>query len=221
MNKEVHLSIDDVCKSLRWLSYNRPNSIFEMRLFGKLKKWHEIYGAKFSLYCFAMTENFLLTEIPEIYRDEFFSSGDWLKFGYHGKCPVRFIDDNGYAAGFELFNNAVQRLKMCKTDTIRLHNWLASDEQKKYLSSKGIRTLLYPNDEKWAYDSTNSFVECGLNHWRTQIRFEQLERMDEDALKISLNRVVAFTHEQFFDEVCDQVELAIKMYVDAGYKFIL
>lgn len=152
------MSIDDIGKSLRWLSYNKPNSIFDMRLYGQLKQWHDTYNARFSLYCFAMLDDYLITEMPDTYADELGKSGDWLKFGFHGKNNSRFFDEKGYKAGYALFVKAAENAGMPVTDTIRLHNWLASDEQKTFLHTQGIHTLLYPDDERFPYsDQDGSF----------------------------------------------------------------
>lgn len=218
--RAVHLSIDDIGKSLRWLSYNKPNSIFDMRLYGQLKQWHDTYNARFSLYCFAMLDDYLITEMPDTYADELGKSGDWLKFGFHGKNNSRFFDEEGYKAGYALFMKAAENAGMPVTDTIRLHNWLASDEQKTFLHTRGINTLLYPDDEKLPYFDKDEFMENGMEHWKTHIRFEHLDEVTQDTLFIGRSRIVAFTHEKYVETERDKIENALKIFCSHGYHFI-
>lgn len=218
--KRVHLSIDDVCRSLRWLTYNQPDSLFDMRLFGRLRQWNRHYGAKFTLYCFAMMDNFLLSEIPMRYVDEFCDSAGWLRFGYHGKSASRFSEDRGYRAGYELFSHTAKQLGMQTSSILRLHNWLAEDEQKDFLYNKGIQVLLYPDDSNQPYMEDDSFEDRGLQHWRTRIRFEYLDRISESTLHIGLNRIVAFTHEQVFEQESEKMEAAIQLFREKQYEFI-
>lgn len=217
--KKVHLSIDDVCNAFRWLANNRPESLFDMRLFGKLYEWHEKYGISFSLYCFAETEGFKLLDIPQCYAKDFANSREWLKFGYHGRCAMRFEDDKEYDIGFEMFKQVSDNLMMKRTDILRLHNWYATSEQKKYLHKMGIKTLLYPDVVELPYEDNDMFIDCSLEHWKTHIRFEYLQELSESSLKVGKERIVAFTHEKYFDGEADKIEKAIKIYMENGYDF--
>jgi len=49
MKRQVYLSIDDVGASLRYLTRSRPDSLFDMRFYGKLREYHMRFGAGFCL----------------------------------------------------------------------------------------------------------------------------------------------------------------------------
>lgn len=217
----VHISIDDVGNSLKWLTDNRPISLFDMRLFGKMKQWHEFYGAKFTLYCFALIDSFLISEVPLRYAEDFNNASDWLKFGFHGKRGnCRFAEETGYEAGFELVDQTITRLGGGTTDILRLHSWQGTPEQKRFLAGKGIRTLLYPDDDGLGYDDTDVFHDCGLTHWRTRVWYEKIDSINEQSIFVGKQHIAAFTHEWCFDKEADKIEKSLAIYRYNGYEFI-
>ena len=154
------------------------------------------------------------------YADEFCGNASWLRFGYHGKSASRFSQDRGYRAGYELFSYTAGQLGMQTSPILRLHNWLAEDEQKDFLHDKGIQVLLYPDDDHQPYKADDSFEDRGLRHWRTRIRFEDLQIINEHTLHIGLDRIVAFTHEQVFERESEKIEAAIRLFRESQYEFI-
>jgi len=219
MNKHVHFSIDDVGKSLRYLTRSRPTSMFDLRFFGTLKHWHETFGINVTLYCYAMLEDFLISEIPDCYGDELKKSNTWLSFGFHSKCSLPFVKETGYAAGFELCQQAFERLGVGKTNTLRLHSWLATKEQKDFLYANGIKTLLYPDNDNHPYQSDDTFSEAGLAHQRTHVWIEKLDAITNELLCIGKEKVIVFTHEWCFDENLDKIGRLFSIYKDNGYIF--
>lgn len=218
--KIVHLSIDDIGKSLEWLSRNHPGSIFDMRLYGNLMEWHKKYNVSFTLYCFTNLPKFSISEIPDSYSREFEANADWLRFGFHGiEGTKRFVDEPLYKEGVRLFEETAIKLGMSISPIIRLHNWIASEEQKEYLYNRGVKVLLYPDDDTFGY-SGDSFFDCGLEHWRTRIRFENMDEIDDDSLLVGQERIVAFTHEKYFDTNKEKIEKAILIYKQNGYSFV-
>jgi len=218
---KVHISIDDIGKSFRWLTVNRPKSLFDMRLYGQLKTWHEKFGAVFTLYCFALVEQFLISEIPADYSDEFKANAHWLKFGFHGKCGnYPFAQEIGYRESFELVEKTIERLGAGKTNILRLHSWQATPDQKKFLFEKGVSTLLYPDDDCLRYDSNDKFTHCSLTHWRTRVWLENIEEINDKTLHVGREQIFAFTHEWCFEHVSGKFEEALKIYRDNGYEFI-
>lgn len=218
--RQIHLSIDDIGKSLTWLARYKPDSIFDMRLYGTLLQWHKEYKAKFTLYCFPIDSNILTQEMLLSYVDEFRINSNWLRFGYHGRNEIRFCNDGQYKDDFLNFNRVARQLEMGRTATIRLHYWLANDEQKRFLFQHGIRTLLYPDIESIPYGKDDTFYDGNLEYWKTGVRFETLEVINNDTLQIGKKRVVAFTHERFFDKEKEKMEKAFYLYKMKGYFFI-
>ena len=133
--KYIHFSIDDVGQSLNWLSVNRPKKIYDMRFFGLLKKWHDDYDIKVTLNVYACLDNFELNQIPEEYKNDFNSAAEWMKFAYHSKSLEPFIDDDldAVSMGYNIYDDTCTRLLWRRSDIVRLHFWIASEEQKKFL----------------------------------------------------------------------------------------
>jgi len=217
----VHFSIDDIGQSFKWLTTNRPKSLFDMRLYGQLKTLHEKFGTIFTLYCFALVEQFLISEIPSAYSAEFKANAHWLKIGFHGKCGnYPFAQETGYREGFELVDKTIERLSAGKTNILRLHSWQATPDQKKFLFEKGVFTLLYPDDDCLRYGSNDEFTHCSLTHRRTRVCLERSEEINDRTLHIGREQIAVFTHEWCFERVSGKLEESLKIYRDNGYEFI-
>jgi len=214
----VHISIDDVGQSLRLLAHERPVSIFDSDFFALLKKWHNQFNAKFTLYVFS--DSFLLSDMPVEYTNDFHGNAQWLKWGYHGSSKLPFIEELNYEEEFKLLDKAFDKLGAGKTDILRLHYWQVSPEQKKFLHSKGITCLLYPDDDKLPYDCNDTFYEHGLPHLRTRVRFENIDTVNPETLAIGKNHIAAFTHEWCFPDIIMRMEESLRLYSKCGYRFI-
>lgn len=87
--KKAYFYIDDTIWVLRELSRKKPASIFDVPFFKMLKKAHDDYGMKVQLNLFYRTDSFYgydefsLADVPDIYKNEFEESSDWLKFAFH------------------------------------------------------------------------------------------------------------------------------------------
>ena len=136
----------------------RPASIFDLRLYGTLKRWHELYDLKVSLYCISEFEGFDIQRIPECYGIELNQNKDWLRYGFHSRTEISFAQDVDYKNGFINVIGKLKQLNAGITNDIRVHSWLTTNEQKKWLVSQGIQTLFYPNDEKYQYNENGFFL---------------------------------------------------------------
>ncbi len=67
------------------LAKERPKSAFDHFYLRGLKNIHEKYGTVFSLNCFYHNAHheFLLKDMPDIWKSEFTDNADWLKFSFH------------------------------------------------------------------------------------------------------------------------------------------
>ncbi len=218
MDRQVYLSIDDVGPSLRYLTRSRPDSLFDMRFYEKLREYHMRFGAGFCLYCFSRLEDFAICEIPERYAEEFRENGEWLRFGFHGRGDTPFYQTRGFREEFALFRETARRLDMAGTDILRVHCWRAAPEQSAFLREQGIHVLLSPDRPDPLHDPGGVFFEDGLEHWPTGVRFEALTAVNEETLRIGAERVVAFTHEWAFEERAPQIEEALALYKRHGYE---
>lgn len=217
---KIHLSIDDVICSFRWIADNRPQSIFDLDLYGTLKRWNEQYGLKITLYCLSCLNDFLLSEIPDGYKDEFRNNSHWMRFGFHAKSDIPLREERGYKAGWQLVKDTIKKMGMGETDILRLHYWTATHEQKNFLKNMGVKTLLYPDSESFGYDSHDCFYDCGLLHRRTRVCYEKIDKIDKKSLCIGKEFIVAFTHEWCFREQIYKIEESIKLLKESGYEFV-
>jgi hypothetical protein len=215
------MSIDDVGGSSCWRMHNKPSNMFDMPLFGKLRDWHNEYGAKFTMYVFAMIDNFNISENLESYAHELSENNNWLRFGYHGNRGLAFSSETDYQEGFELVKSTLSKFGAGTTDILRLHSWLATSAQKEFLRAEGkVRTLLYPDDDSFGYDAADLFIDCGLLHRRTNIWFEKMEAINEETLVIGRPYICAFTHEWCFEAMADRIERSLRIFRKNGYEFI-
>ena len=217
--KNVHFSIDDIGKSMIWLATYNPPSIFDMRLYGTLKRWHDLYDLNVTLYCYAKIRDFSFDQIPEKYKYEF-EKNKWLRFGYHGRVDTPMKDNDDYVQEHKLFLETAKRLGMATTDIYRLDYWIPTLDQKRYFMDNGVRVLLYPDDDNYPYDANDEFEEDGLLFWRTNIRFDIIENIDSLKRYMSKDRLVVFAHEWAFDKQMTNIEQAIQLFKRLDYRFI-
>jgi len=91
MNKKAYFFTDDVIWVFRDLAKHRPKSAFDNPFLAMFKEAHDKYGAKIQLNIFLETddryegEKFHISDMPDIYKDEFAAASDWLKFGLHAR----------------------------------------------------------------------------------------------------------------------------------------
>ena len=218
--KKAHFSIDDVGASFRYISDREPESIFDLRLYSQLKRWHQEYGLVSNLYCIFCIGDYCISNLPDKYRLEFRENSDWLKFGFHSWNDSPFIEDSDYKRSFTetylFFNN----MKMGKTSAIRLHSWKATDEQEEYLFKQGIDTVFMPNDKLYNYDEEGTYMKNNIIHRRTDVWFEKTDGIMEKELKIEKGYLTLFTHEWCFDAQKEKIEKAIKLLDANGFNFI-
>lgn len=77
--RKVHLSLDDVHQLFLDAQKLYPDHLFELPLLSELKRLHELYGARFTLYCFEDSTYRLREEHCKELKD----NEDWLQIGYH------------------------------------------------------------------------------------------------------------------------------------------
>lgn len=216
--KKVHFSIDDVCSSFNYIHKNRPQSIFDMRLYGQLLDWHKKYGLIVSLYCIYNDTDFNLSMVPDKYKSEFYDNRDWLKFGFHSLDDKPFKMDKDYANSFNKMEEFISKMKMGTTSVLRLHSWETTDEQDLFLKSRGVEIILSSKDGN--YDDDGKCFKNGIIHRRTDFWIEQMSNINCKELEIGSNYIVLFTHEWCFDQYKKRIETAFEIMQQKGYVFI-
>ena len=83
--KRYNFYIDDHIFTFTDLAKERPKSAFDHFYLKGLKEVNKKYGTKFTLNCFYHNahQEFLLKDMPDIWKNEFIDNSDWLKFSFH------------------------------------------------------------------------------------------------------------------------------------------
>ena len=83
--KRYNCYIDDHIFVFTDLAKQRPKSAFDHFYFKDLKEIHDKFGMRYTLNCFYHNahEEFLLKDMPDIWKSEFIDNSDWLKFSFH------------------------------------------------------------------------------------------------------------------------------------------
>jgi len=196
--KRVHVSFDDV------YFYSKDDC---ESFLGSLKLYHNLYGAKFSLYTF---------EIPvDVKRDtRIEQNSDWLKFSYHGSVQPfdSTASSNSYTATLAEQLELLRRLggDSCLTNTVRLHYFYADTLMIREALNKGITTFLaadthgrksYTLDSRMSDSlySSGALIEMDKKFYRTDIRLESTSLYDcLTNGNLSDPALVIFTHKDKF-----------------------
>ena len=83
--KRYNCYIDDHIFVFTDLAKERPKSAFDHFYLKGLKEIHDKFGMRYTLNCFYHNahEEFLLKDMPDIWKSEFIDNSDWLKFSFH------------------------------------------------------------------------------------------------------------------------------------------
>lgn len=219
---EVHFSIDDVLNTLRWCAFNRPKSIFEMNFFGDLKRWHEIYGLKVSLYCFYGNGNdFCVEDLPDRYWEELKNQCSWLRMAYHGSMDEK--------AEKEIFLKEQKRFREViggelSTSIVRLHCWKAWAG---VLEEGGV--FLCPYYDRLPYDlepaeweklkTVGTITKIKREYWMTDICYDYLQSLDTIDGYMGEKRLVIFGHEWMFKEKRNLIAGMLKKFGNVDYLY--
>ena len=114
--KRYNFFFDDCCFFLRWITLNRPQSIFDEMFLKRLRDIHNKYGSKFMLNLFYHDDHhdFCIADMPSDYKAEFQANADWLKLSFHAKSefpdrPYQHADQAKLAADFDLIHQEICR----------------------------------------------------------------------------------------------------------------
>lgn len=170
--KYIHISFDDVRYSINNLANNNYDSIWDEPFFGMLKKLHNEYNARFSIYVFLNSD---FKNISNKYVEELSESVSWLKFGLHADSSDSIYDKSSYYDGFNSWNCFVNSIISItgtydSIDRIpRLHYFAGTKETLNgmisanigplgFLTSDDNRNSYYLSDEQNKYLLTNDYL---------------------------------------------------------------
>lgn len=227
-NTPVHISIDDVERSMRSLVYDSAlyQSIFDEPFFGFLRDMHTKYEAKFTLYIYEKASGYDIEDFPLKYKKELRQNAGWLKFGFHSIEP-QFQPDSELGDSCLLFEKAFHKVNASIvefasesniSDKLRLHYFYASKTQLYALKAGGVNTLFTADDpERKSYSMSDqeqdslrsgSYRDSNFVYLATDLRIEKLSFPYFDLLQHAENdTLVIFTHEWALADKQNQYKL--------------
>lgn len=210
-SKIAHLSIDDVEIAFADIisHQNEYKSIFDNSFLSSLQKYHEEYGAKITLYTYAKTASYNLSDFPDKFKKDFSDNSDWLKIGFHWTEPAftEGIDLNCFKESLTQVDSAVMRFagENSTTRTLRLHYFYLPDSL--LIAFRGGVNLLSADTKgRKSYNLSDKETELlwdnrflqkdSIKYFSTDIRIEAHPIIAYE-LKKHQNRdtLVIFTHE--------------------------
>lgn len=220
---KVHFSIDDVGNTLRWCTYNHPESIFDMDFFGDLKNWHEKYGFKVTLYCFFDNGNdFCMEDLPIRYLEELRNQCGWLRMAYHGISDEK-VGKGNFLEEKKRFDEMIG--KDLSTSIVRLHCWQVPKGVS--LHDTKMSVFLCPDYERLPYDLTTeewnelkvtgTIAKENREYWLTDLRYDQLESVEKMDSYMDKERLVIFGHEWMYREKRNLIIEMLEKLGDAHY----
>ena len=128
--KRYHIYIDDHIFTFTDLAKERPARAFDHHYLRDLKAINQRYGTKFTLNCFYHNahQEFLLKDMPDIWKSEFEDNAGWLKFSFHAYSefpdrPYAEASAEELAEDWDLVQNEIERFagKAAYTPPLVLH----------------------------------------------------------------------------------------------------
>ena len=172
--KKASMYIDDVIWIFRDLTRQRPKSMFDNPLLGALKEAHERYGLKVQLNCFYRTDffygmdEFSLADMTDAYKDEWQSSKDWLRLGFHSyqefpDYPFVNADYSDVATAFDRVHGEVLRFAGEGAFTYALvGHWLPiSKDGCRALKDRGVKLVACTDGNRFAYTGDRNVLPYG------------------------------------------------------------
>ena len=207
-DKKIHISIDDVWESFNDISRDSLmyNDVFEHPFFCKLKKAHELTGAKFTLYVYENVEDYSIDDIPQKYITQINCEKDWLRVGFHASNDTINRDSIGVFPSFsESFTRVSEKLAG-GAKTLRLQFYFATPDEVAFLGENGINTLLSADDDRISYSLPANYNDSLIINESLQYKNMLYERTDIRVEKdggpfVNLyknrndDKLVLFTHE--------------------------
>ena len=238
------LSFDDTILIFKDIAKNKPESIFDNSILRWYKSLHDKYGVVISCYVIYEDDSFKLDQFPVLYKEEFISNSDWLRFGFHtinGDIDYKERDiEDDYLRTI----NVLERIVGTKSidNVIRLQMFQGSYKNISKLSKlykEPIYGVLTSDDNRQSYyldDINNSYIynhdryfdsDLQIYFYSTDFRTEYVENIDyklkelqKDCWNNQTGDLVVFSHEWALNmENQQKIEKVCKYAMDSGYKF--
>ncbi|MBQ9922292.1 MAG: hypothetical protein IJO52_08895 [Clostridia bacterium] len=146
--KRFCFTVDDNIRVFKEICENGYKSIFEHPYLAMYKRLHEAYDLKVQLNLFYEMDGFTLSDMTDVYKNEWKDNSDWLKLSFHSRIEnVRPYENSGYDEVYTDCMNIHKEIKrfageqsLGKTTTV--HYCYATEEGISALRDNGIQGLL-------------------------------------------------------------------------------
>ncbi len=190
--KTFCFTVEDNIRFLKELTENKYNSIFEHPYLAMYKCLHEEFDLKVQLNLFYCMEGFDLSQMSNVYYEEFKQNSDWLRFSFHSDVEnVRPYEFSGYDEVYHHCKRVNDNIKRFASDsalakTTTIHYCLTTEDGLKALSDNKVMGLL-----GLFGDSKNPKTSYGINEAQaSEIRNGEILRIgkiDFASIDIVLN----------------------------------
>ncbi len=174
--KRAAFYLDDVIWVFRELAERRPKSVWEHPFLGCLKEAWERYGTKVQLNIFykdcsfygLKAAEFTIADMPDIWRDQFQSAKEWLRFSFHSyeefpDYPWINADYDEVKTMWTMLAKEVERFAGpgMWANAITPHWGPMSKEGCLALKDCGAKVIWVSRGRRWAYDGSSSLLPYG------------------------------------------------------------
>lgn len=190
--RKVHLSLDDVHQLFLDAQKLYPDSLFELPLLSELKRLHELYGARFTLYCFEDSTYRLREEHCKELKD----NEDWLQIGYHAG-----MDGDVTIESYQKFKTYFSDHNVKLASSLRLHYFNCPEKLKEVLHADGVQRLFCADDGRDSYGLAEKIYRGGYSvdgiaYFPTDIRLEHfVSEILNNGRLCDKEELIIFAHE--------------------------
>lgn len=204
--KRCHISMDDAGEFFSLIA-RQGKSVHAYRYFRRLRRFHQRFDCRFTLYLFDRAE---YDELSQNRKAELKECGEWLSYGYHGgENDLKFEDFQIQCRHIREFALSVSdnTAKNALAPIVRLHRFAGNARMLAFMETQGVRIFLTADDGRVSYDLTENDVETlnktgvlekeNRKYWKTDVRLEGKGWLKKvlAARKNPSGNVVIFTHE--------------------------
>ena len=234
MKKSVHFSIDDCLPALKYYTLHPEQfrSIFDLEFYGTLYEYHKKFGCIFHLYFYSDIDGFSIDGVDDSCRQEFYQHRDWLRLGYHGS--KKFDDGRTlqeFQSSFMSTRQSVFRFASPENwdEKIRIHKFLASEEEVAFMQKEGITALFTAFDDRDSYDldagenkiikADRNYVKNGMEYIHSDfcVEFESLNKLK---LLEPKDSIVVFAHQWKFCKEMETINFLMEWLEQHEYSYI-
>lgn len=202
--RRVHISLDDVQQIFMTANEQDRGSVLATPLLTELKRLHEQYEAKFSLYCFDDPAH----RLNQFHCSELKDNEEWLRIGYHANK-----DGSVTLTGYRGFEDYYRGAGLSLASSLRLHYFDCPQELIPELRENGVIRLFCADDGRDSYGIPKDaymggYLREGIRFCPTDLRLEQsVSRLIEQAGLQGKEELIIFGHEIPFMKYREYVKL--------------